>query len=477
VLRSGRPDTAILLCAATYNFLMPSVDSPSAQAPVVHEQLLENGLRVLVQQVLTAPLASVWCWYKVGSRDESAGMTGVSHWVEHMNFKGTTNIPRDKVKGIIEKHGGYWNGYTWIDQTTYTETATCDALDHMLFIEAERMANCLYDPADCDSERTVIISELQGGENDPDTLLDQELTTAAFRAHPYRHPTIGWLADLERMSREDLYGYYRRFYVPNNATLVIVGDVDAAEVIRGAETHFGKIAPRELPERIYTREPAQLGERRVKVSKPGTTGYLKVGFHAPSAFDPDFFPLLALDAILTGAKGLNLWASFRTAPPQRSARLYQKLVNGGLASVVSGGLVPTADPFLYTISLTATEGTPLASLEAPLIAELDRVRSDGVTARELSKAKNQLRARLVFENDSISNIAHQLGFFETLGSWRAYTSIPSRIEAVTVDQVADVAARRLHASNRTVGWFEPLPSDSDEQSPAGEGAGAGPASR
>jgi zinc protease len=455
---------------------MPPVESPSAEAPVIHDQVLDNGLRVLVQQVHTAPLASVWCWYRVGSRDESAGMTGVSHWVEHMNFKGTTNIPRDKVKGIIEKEGGYWNGYTWIDQTTYTETATRNALDHMLFIEAERMANCLYDPADCDSERTVIISELQGGENDPDTLLDQEVTTVAFRAHPYRHPTIGWLADLQRMSREDLYGYYRRFYVPNNATLVIVGDVDAAEAIRRAERHFGRISPKELPERIYTREPAQLGERRVKVSKPGTTAYLKVGFHAPSASDPDFFPLLALDGILTGAKGLNLWASFRTPPPQRSARLYQKLVNGGLASVVAGGLVPTADPFLYTISLTATEGTSLAALEEALFAELDRVRTEGVTARELSKVKNQLRARLVFENDSISNIAHQLGFFQTLGNWRAYTSIPSHIEAVTVDQVADVAARRLRAVNRTVGWFEPVASDSDELTQTGEGAGAGPAS-
>ena len=180
----------------------------------VHEEVLDNGLRVLIQEMHTAPLASVWCWYRVGSKDESTGQTGVSHWVEHMNFKGTTNIPRDKVKGIIEQFGGYWNGYTWIDQTTYTETATRDALDRMLFIESERMANCLYDPADCESERTVIISELQGGENDPDTLLDQELTATAFKAHPYRHPTIGWLSDLETMTRDDLYGYYRRHLRP-----------------------------------------------------------------------------------------------------------------------------------------------------------------------------------------------------------------------------------------------------------------------
>jgi zinc protease len=443
----------------------------------VHEDVLENGLRVLIQEVHTAPLASVWCWYKVGSKHETPGLTGVSHWVEHMNFKGTTNIPRDKVKGIIEKFGGYWNGYTWIDQTTYTETASRDALDHMLFIEAERMASCLYDPADCESERTVIISELQGGENDPDTLLDQELTATAFRAHPYRHPTIGWLADLERMGRDDLYGYYRRHYRPNNATLVIVGDVDTAEAMRSVARRFGAIAAGEQRPNAFTPEPAQLGERRVKVSREGTTAYLKVGYHAPAASDRDFFPLLVLDAILTGAKGLNLWASFRTPPPQRSARLYQALVNAGLASSVSGGLVPTAEPFLYTISATATDGTSLGALEEVTLAEIERVRHGGVTAQELRKAKNQLKARSVFESDSISNIGHQLGYFETIGSWRDWTLMPERLESVTVDEVAGAAAARLAPSNRNIGWFEPSGSDESAAAAIGAGAASGPASR
>ena len=206
--------------------------------PAVRETVLDNGLKVLVQEVHTAPLASVWCWYKVGSKDEGPGLTGVSHWVEHMNFKGTRNIPRDQVKGIIEQFGGTWNGYTWIDQTTYLETASRDALDRMLFIEAERMSSCLYEPEDCESERTVIISELKGGENDPEQLLDIELTAAAFRVHPYQHPTIGWLRDLETMTRDDLYGHYRRFYVPNNATLVIVGDVDTDEVLHARRAPF-----------------------------------------------------------------------------------------------------------------------------------------------------------------------------------------------------------------------------------------------
>jgi zinc protease len=426
---------------------------PALAAP--RETHLANGLKVLIQEEHAAPLASVWCWYKVGSKDERPGLTGVSHWVEHMNFKGTTNIPRDQVKGIIEQFGGSWNGYTWIDQTTYLETATKDALDRMLFIEAERMANCLYHPDDCESERTVIISELQGGENDPDQLLDQELTATAFKAHPYGHPTIGWLSDLQAMTRDDLYGYYRRYYVPNNATLVIVGDVDPDDALLRVERHFGGVAPGEPIVRPRTVEPEQTGERRLTIRKEGTTAYWKAGFHAPAARDDDFFPLLALDAVLAGAKGLNLWSSYRVPPPQRSARLYRALVERGLASSVSGSLVPTEQPFLYTLSATATEGTPLESVESAMLEELDRVRQQGVAEAELVRAKAQLRARLVFESDSVTNIAHQLGYFETIAAPEVFRSAPASIAAVTADRVAAVARRVLAPSNRTIGWFTP----------------------
>jgi zinc protease len=418
---------------------------------------LDNGLNVLIQEEHTAPLASVWCWYKVGSKDERPGLTGVSHWCEHMNFKGTTNIPRDQVKGIIEKHGGSWNGYTWIDQTTYLETATRDALDQMLFIEAERMASSLYHPDDCESERTVIIAELQGGENDPDQFLDQEIVATAFKAHPYRHPTIGWLADLQAMTRDDLYGYYRRYYIPNNATLVVVGDVDADDVLRRAEQHFGKVPPGETPPRLRTVEPEQTGERRVVIRKPGTTGYLKAAYHAPGVMDPGFYALLVLDAVLSGAYGMNLWSSFRIPAPQRSARLYRRLVRQGLASSVNGSLLPTELPFVYIISVTATDGTPLGDVEAALLAELDAVVAQGVTPAELTKAKAQLKARLVFDNDSVTNIAHQLGYFETIASVDVFRELMPRIAAVTLDEVAAVARTVFSSSNRTVGWFEPLP--------------------
>ena len=417
--------------------------------------VLDNGLTVVVSEVHTAPLASVWCWYKVGSKDEITGFTGVSHWVEHMNFKGTTNIPREQVKGIIEKFGGSWNGYTWIDQTTYMETASTAGLDRMLFIEAERMANCIYDPQDCESERTVIISELEGGENDPDTLLEQEVIAAAYKVHPYRHPTIGWLSDLKTMTRDDLYQYYRRNYIPNNATVVVVGDVETDDVLRRVEKQFGAIPSGQAPRRVSVVEPQQFGERRVEVAREGTTAYLKLAYHAPALADRDFFAMLVLDAILTGAKGINLWSSFRTPPPQRSARLYRALVECRLASSVGAGLLPTEHPFLYLISATAMEGVRLQEVEGAATAALDNLVRGGITERELLKAKNQLRARLVFENDSVTNLGHQLGYFQTVANLDLYRDAPNQIAAVTQDQVNAVAKKYLRTDRRTVGWFSP----------------------
>lgn len=419
--------------------------------PSIREATLDNGLKVLVQEVHTAPLASVWCWYRVGSRDEAAGLTGVSHWVEHMNFKGTENIPRDQVKGIIEQFGGSWNGYTWIDQTTYLETASRDALDRMLFIEAERMDKCLYDPGDCESERTVIISELQGGENDPEQLLDIEVTAAAFKVHPYHHPTIGWQSDLEVMSRDDLYGHYRRFYTPSNATLVIVGDVDTDEALHRVEHHFGGIRNGAPPSRRLPAEPKQIAERRVTLRKGDAAEYWKVAYHSPAFSDLDFFPMLVADAVLSGAAGLNIWSGGSVSRPQRSSRLYRALVNTGLVSSVGGALMPTADPFLYSVTATVATGQSIASVESVALAEIDRLASDGISTEELAKAQTQLRARFVFDMDGVTEIAHQLGYFETIGSWRDALALNERLEQVTPEDVQRVARSKLTEEGRTIG--------------------------
>ena len=427
----------------------------------MHETTLDNGLTVLVQEVHTAPLASVWCWYRVGSRDEGPGVTGVSHWVEHMNFKGTTNIPRDQVKGIIERFGGSWNGYTWLDQTTYLETATADALDRMLFIEAERMASCLYDPADCESERTVIISELQGGENDPEQRLDTEITATAFKAHPV--PPSDHRLD-PRPADDDP----RR---PRTATTAATtcrttppssSSATSTRPRRCAASRPPSAASRPATpaRRAATEEPPQEGERRVHLRKPGTTAYWRAAFHAPRFDDPDFFPLLALDAVLTGASGLNIWSGGKVPTPQRRARLYRALVNRGLASSVGGFLAPTAEPFLYSISATVADGQSLAAVEDAVLAECDRVVRDGPTADELAVVQAQLRARFVYDADSVTDVAHQLGYFATIDRWQAWPEVFGAAGRGHRRRRARCAARRyLAADNRTIGVFEPTPAE------------------
>lgn len=258
------------------------------------------------------------------------------------------------------------------------------------------------------------------------------------------------------MTRDDLFGHYRRHYVPGNATLVVVGAVDTDDVLKRAEAHFGRIPATPAPERRRAAEPPQRGERRVLVEREGTTGYLKFAWHAPSALDPDFFPMLVLDAALTGAKGLNLWTSFRGAPPQRRARLYTALVEGGVASSVAGALIPTRDPFLYSVSLTAMDGIALETLEELALTAIDSAREKGLTEDEVARAKRQLRARMVFENDSVTNVAHQLGYFETIAGPDYLDELEARVQAVTAADVANVAARVLAKEQRTVGWFRPL---------------------
>jgi zinc protease len=371
-----------------------------------------------------------------------------------MNFKGTRNIPAAQMKGIIERHGGSWNGYTWIDQTTYLATAATRALPDILDVEAERMEHGLYDPVECESERTVIISELQGGENDPEQLLDLEVTATALRVHPYGHPTIGWLQDLQAMTRDDLYGHYRRYYTPNNAVVVIVGDVDADEAAREVDRRFGRMHPRPVERPRRQPEPAQIGERRVLLEREGTTGYLKLAYPSPAVSDPLFAPALVLDAVLTGAKGVSLWSSFRGKAPQRKSLLYRALVDMGLASSVSGALLPTQDPYLYTITATAADGVPLEIVEDAALGALDSVRS-GVGEAEVARAKRQLRARLVFDADSVTNIAHQLGFFEIIGAREVLERLPALIGRVTAADVHEAARRLLSPASLTLGAFEP----------------------
>lgn len=419
---------------------------------------LDNGLTVILQPSHASSLISLWAWYRVGSGDERAGQTGISHWVEHMNFKGTARLSREQMTGIVERHGGFWNGYTWIDQTTYVSTAHRDAIDDLLLLESERMAACLYDAAECESERTVIISELQGSENDPDQVLETEVTAAAMKVHPYRHPTIGWRSDLETMTREDLVGHYARYYAPDNATVVIAGDIEPEDALRRVARAFGAIGPSGAQAPARTAEPDQLGERRVSVERPGTVGYVKFAHHAPAFTHADFPAMLVLDAILCGARGLNLWCSYKALGSQRRSRLYRALVERALASAVQGALMPTRDAFLHFISITAAEGARLEDVEQAASQAIAEAVSAGTTEEEVARARRQLHARMVFEADSVTNVAHQAGYFQTIGALDAYDALPDRLAAVTPDDVRRAARAYLRPAGRTVGLFRPVAS-------------------
>jgi zinc protease len=274
--------------------------------------------------------------------------------------------------------------------------------------------------------------------------------------HPYGHPTIGWLSDLQTMTREDLFGHYRRFYVPDNATLVVVGDVETDEVLRRIERHFGPIPSGGAIERPRFIEPEQLAERRVHFRKEGTTAYWRAAFHVPAFSDADFFPMLFVDAALSGASGLNIWSGHKVPTPQRSARLYRAVVDTGLASNVGGAVLPTEQPFLYFIWATVAEGQTLRSVEDAILGEVDRMAHVGISEAELSKVRSQLRARFVYDGDSVTDIAHQLGYFQTIASWRDYQTLIPRLATVTLDQVNAAARKYLTPDNRTIGWFEPL---------------------
>ncbi len=450
-------NTCCRIVAAVFVMSWSIFQSPSLLGSTgdVEEHILPNGLRVLLKEVHTTPIVSVWTWYNVGSRNERPGITGLAHLLEHMNFKGTEAMSREEMVGLIDALGGYFNGYTWLDQTTYFETLPSPGLDLALKLEAERMRKSLIDPAELEKERTVVISEFRDSENDPQQVLDIDVTAAAFKAHPYGWPTIGWLSDLEMATRKDIVDFYDTYYIPNNATLVVVGDFEAGPVKEKIREYFEGIPVGPTPPGLRTQEPEQMGERRVVVRKKGPASYLEICYHVPPVREEDFIPLMVLDAILAGAESLNFWNFYWLEEASRSSRLYRALIDRGIASTAGACLIPTKYPGLFTITATAMEGVSPDTLEAALLAEIEKIQREDVGAEELKRAKKQLLARYVYENDSVTEQAHQLGFFATIHEYRYVLDFPRMLKSVTSRQVAEVARRYLVPENGTIGWFIP----------------------
>lgn len=426
--------------------------SKSSNENGVIKTRLRNGLEVRLKELHIAPLISSWLWYRVGSRNERAGLTGISHWVEHMQFKGTPLYPASILDRTISRYGGFWNALTYLDWTAYFETMPADRIDLALELESDRMQNSIFDPKEVESERTVVISERQGSENSPSFRLGEEVQAASFRVHSYHHEVIGDMVDLQQMTREDLYGHYQHYYVPSNAVLAIAGDFSPTSVLKKIRKLFGTIPKQPKPDFTSRQEPDQSGERRVVVEGPGETPFLQVAYRAPQADHPDFFPLAVLDSILSGPSSLNLFGS---SISNKTSRLYQALVEGEIAAGVYGNLSATIDPFTYTIAATIRpDRDPDAALKI-FDQEIQRLLQERIQSDELTKAIKQAKAMFAYGSESTTNQAFWLGYSEMFATYDWFENYLDRIVEVTADQVMEVAQKYLLPAKRVVGVYHP----------------------
>lgn len=424
----------------------------------ITEVKLKNGLKILLKEIHTAPIISFWVWYRVGSRDEVNGRTGISHWVEHMQFKGTPQFPASVLDRAISRDGGMWNAFTYLDWTTYFETMPSDKIDLALRLEADRMVNSTFDPAEVASERTVVISEREGNENEPLFLLGEAVQAAAFRVHPYHHEVIGDLADLHVMTRDDLYQHYRTYYTPNNAVVAVAGDFETQTMLEKIRGLYEAIPAGPEPPRLSRVEPPQRGEIRLTVEGPGETVYLQAAYHCPPAAHADFFPLTVLDSLLTGPSSLNMFGGGGTS--NRTSRLYRALVEKDLAVSVSGGMVATVDPYLYNITITVHPQRKPEEVLAALDAEIERLQQERVTEAEVARAIKQARALFAYGSENITNQAFWLGYAEMFASYEWFLTYLERLASVTPEEVQRVAQTYFRPQNRVIGTY--LPAETGE---------------
>jgi zinc protease len=434
-----------------------------AEEEGVREYRLANGLKLLTVENRVAPVATMLVVYRVGSRNEAVGHTGATHLLEHMLFKGTPTFNKragTQIAATLQRVGADYNATTWYDRTNYFETVPSDALELAVRLEADRMRNSFIADEDRRSEMTVVRNELERGQNEPALVLDESVYAAAFREHPYHHPTIGWRADVENVPTARLKEFYDTFYYPNNATAAVVGDFETGQTLELINKFFGALppSPASIPE-VYTDEPRQQGERRVVVRRAGELPLVQVAFRTPSALgqtrvlsnaelaaraasppeENDIYPLAVLAAALAGGV---------------TSRLYQALVETELAVSVDARVDQFRDPGLFNVYATAGPGVEPARVEEVIHGELRRAAED-LKDEEAEKAKRQIAAHVAYERDGTQNVAIQLSEAEAVADWRFYNSYAKNVSRVTTGDVQRVAAEYFHEDNRTVGHFIP----------------------
>lgn len=406
---------------------------------------LDNGLRVLLLEDHRSPIVSFQVWYRVGSRNEQRGATGIAHLLEHMMFKGTATYGPRQFARLIEQSGGQNNAFTTQDVTSYYVNIAADKIDLVVDLEADRMQGLLLDPREIDSERQVVIEERRTRtEDDPGGYLGEEVSALAYRAHPYGAPIIGWMEDLTRITPAEIRAFYRTYYVPNNALVVAAGDFSAPALLERIKARFGRIARGPAPPAVTAVEPPQNGERRVTVTKEAQLPIVYLGYHVPNHTSPDAPALELLSTILSGG---------------RASRLYRRLIHERSLALEAGGDYSyfSLDPSLFWFWATPMPGQTPAAMEQALLAEMQRLREEPVTDEELARARNQSEAGFVFQEDSIHRRAALLARFELLGGYAAMDRYLDRLRAVTAADIQRVARAYFADDKKNVGILLPRP--------------------
>jgi zinc protease len=419
-------------------------------------RLDSNGLQVLIKPDHSAPVATFDIVYHVGSRNEVTGTTGSTHLLEHLMFKGSdafNDTRGNSIKQYLEKTGGVYNATTSQDRTNYFATVGRDSLEGYIAIESDRMRNLWLRQEDKQAEMTVVRNEYERGKNNPVNYLVEEVTAAAYEALPYHHSTIGWKSDIENAPIEKLRAFYDTFYWPNNATAILVGDVDVPSALGLIQKYYGKYpkSPHPIPQ-IYTQEPEQTGPRRVTVKMPGELGTVIIAHKVPNGRDADTAPLTVLDSILSDGK---------------NSRLYKALVDTGIATDAGAMDTTNYDLSLHILMAGLAPGAVQEKAEKALLDEVERVKKDGVTAEEVASAIRRYRAQLAFGRDGTSGVAVALNEAVATGDWTLYVSMEDSVSRVTPTDVQRVARKYLNEDQSTTGWYVPvLPPATDNKTPA-----------
>ena len=423
--------------------LAAAVSAAPAQSFPIQEHVTPNGMKVLVQEDPSIPNVAMYTWFRVGSRNEHEGITGISHFFEHMMFNGAKKYGHGDFDHTLELAGGNNNAFTSNDVTVYEDWFPASALETVFDLESDRIQNLAFDPAVIKSEREVVYSERRlRTDNSNPGLLNEQLQASAFTAAPYHWPVVGWPTDIEAWTMEDLKAYFAMGYSPNNATMVVVGGVKAADVFALADRYIGPIPTHAVPPPVRTKEPAQLGERRVTVDKFAQAPLLDIGYHAVNAKSSDFYTFQMIDNILTTGQ---------------SSRLYRDLVDGQqLAVRINSSLGATMDPSLFEFSTQPRKGVPVEKLEAAIYAELVKLQAEGPTPDELQKARNQAVASYYRSLRSIAGRAQVIGQADVIfGDYHHMATVEASINAVTAADIQRVLKQYFQPTNRTVAILIP----------------------